>query len=337
MKQKHPVICKLSVLLFAGVFLLALFQPFDVQANTSASTAGSSGDLKEIQKGDIILLGKPDESIGFSGEWIVLDANHTNTGEDGMFLLSKAAIGSDTQNGMLFRDIGDDIVVTFDNRGEAYAAEHPDVLNYQGSDIQKWCADFLTSHFSEAEQNALIKTYKSDDAYQKPIVFGGKNTSVDFDAAENILNGDQLFLLSAEEANNPDYGFTDDAKRLVTLNGKDAMWWLRSPHTPTYPLDVGMVFANGSIMDFPVNAQAGFSVKFLTCARPACNLDTAKINTVTKTGESDDGAAVWSLTLTDDSNASAQTKSSTYVILGAIAAGVVIIALILFLRKKKSK
>ena len=86
---------------------------------------------------------------------------------------------------MLFRDI-EKTSSSLDNRGESYAADHPDVLDYQGSDIQSGAPIFL-SHFSEQEQNALIKTYKSDDAYQKPIVFGRKNTSVDFDASENIF------------------------------------------------------------------------------------------------------------------------------------------------------
>lgn len=300
----------------------------------------ASGDVSDIKDGDILQFGQADDSIGFTAEWIVLDADHTNTGENGIFLLSKDLIGSDTENGMLFRDIGEDIVVTFDNRGESYAADHPDVLDYQGSDIQKWCSDFLKSHFSEQEQNALIKTYKSDDAYQKPIVFGGKNTSVDFDASENILNGDQIFLLSAEEANNPDYGFSDDADRAATLAGQDAMWWLRSPHSPTYPLDVGMVFTTGSLMDFPVNGQTGFSVKFLTCARPACNLDIEKISAIEKTGTTDDGATIWKLTLTDDT--SSEGAASGFSINIILIAGTVCIVLIIIIlltvicRRKKS-
>lgn len=321
MRKRHQKLLKLSVFFFFTVLSFGLSVPYKVQAKNN------------IKHGDHILLGQADDTIGFSGEWIVLDAEHTNTGDEGMFLLVKDAIGLNTENGMLYRDIGDDIVVTFDNRGENYAAEHPDVLNYQGSDIQKWCSEFLETHFSEAEKNALHKTYKSDDAYQKPIVFGGKNTSVDFDAAEKILNGDQLFLLSAEEANNPAYGFTDDASRTATLNEKEAMWWLRSPHTPTYPLDVGMVFTTGSIMDFPVNAQTEFSVKFLTCARPACNLDTSKILEAKEIGTTEDGHIIWTLTLAEN-NASSQSPS-IFIILGCAFVGVIVIALILIRRKSK--
>lgn len=154
------------------------------------------------------------------------------------------------------------------------------------------------------------------------------------------MNGDQIFLLSAEEANNPDYGFSDDADRAATLAGQDAMWWLRSPHSPTYPLDVGMVFTTGSLMDFPVNGQTGFSVKFLTCARPACNLDIEKISAIEKTGTTDDGATIWKLTLTDDtSSEGAASGFSINIILIAGAVCIVLIIIILLTvicRRKKS-
>ena len=61
----------------------------------------ASGDVSDIKDGDILQFGQADDSIGFTAEWIVLDADHTNTGENGIFLLSKDLIGSDTENGML--------------------------------------------------------------------------------------------------------------------------------------------------------------------------------------------------------------------------------------------
>lgn len=346
MNRKHNYWKRMSALSLCAALCLFPFVSSAAQPGTSRAA--------EIKNGDLILLGETDDSIGFTGEWLVLDAAHTNTGEEGMFLLSKNLIGSDAETGMLYKDIGEEIVVTFDDRGDAYAAEHPDVLDYQGSDIRQWCADFLTNHFSETEQNALIKTYKSDDAYQSPIELNGQNTSVNFDRAENILNGDQLFLLSVQEASNPDYGFMDDDSRIASLNGQDAMWWLRSPHTPTFPLDVGMVFTNGSIMDFPVNAQVGFSVKFVTCARPACNLDITKIVAVTKSGQTEDGATIWKLTLadaesqnmadteTDSGNTGAQADSFTIInttvtiiIILLLAAALVILSVWFFRKKKK--
>ena len=124
------------------------------------------------------------------------------------------------------------------------------------------------------------------------------------------------------------------------LAGQDAMWWLRSPHSPTYPLDVGMVFTTGSLMDFPVNGQTGFSVKFLTCARPACNLDIEKISAIEKTGTTDDGATIWKLTLTDDtSSEGAASGFSINIILIAGAVCIVLIIIILLTvicRRKKS-
>lgn len=56
----------------------------------------ASGDVSDIKDGDILQFGQADDSIGFTAEWIVLDADHTNTGENGIFLLSKDLIGSDT-------------------------------------------------------------------------------------------------------------------------------------------------------------------------------------------------------------------------------------------------
>ena len=118
------------------------------------------------------------------------------------------------------------------------------------------------------------------------------------------------------------------------------MWWLRSPHSASYPLDVGMVFTTGSLMDFPVNGQTGFPVKFLTCARPACNLDIEKISAIEKTGTTDDGATIWKLTLTDDtSSEGAASGFSNNIILIAGAVCIVLIIIILLTvicRRKKS-
>ncbi len=286
---------------------------------------------EDMKQGDIVCFGNADDSIGFTAQWQVLDASHTNTGETGMFLISKDLIGTDAKTGMLYKDIGDDIVVSFNDKGKSYATQHPDVLDYQASDIKTWCTEFATSHFSKSEQLAMIKTTKSDDAYCVPVLLGSRSTTVDFDPAENVLNGDQLFLLSAEEANNPDYGFTNADTRTASLNGTDGMWWLRSPHSPTFPLDVGMVFVNGSIMDFPVNAQTGFSADFLTCARPAFNLDTTQIRKIEATGTTEDGATIWTLSLAHDGSA------YIFWIIGVscVVIGGIILLIVRYLHKKK--
>jgi hypothetical protein len=120
---------------------------------------------------------------------------------------------------------------------------------------------------------------------------------VDFDPAENILDGDRLFLLSAEEAANGKYGFTDNRSRVALYKGEAGGYWLRSPHIPTFPLDVGFVFSFGAVMDYPVNGKSMFSMD--TWARPAGNLDPARITGLEKlsgTGEK----TIWRVTFEGD-------------------------------------
>ena len=246
--------------------------------------------VQQIEQGDVLIFGKSDS---FDGQWLVLDAENTNMGTDGMFLASENLLGSQDGDTLLFRDIGD-VSVSFADRGDAYAEAHPGTTDYQGSDIQKWCQSFFENNLSEEEQNALIATEKSDDAIsiQAAISMNGKTPSVDFDAAENVLNGDKIFLLSAEEMTNKNYGFEENDSRVATYNGEAAGYYLRSPHSPSFPLDVGFVFANGAVMDFPVNARSMFSMK--TYARVACNLDKSRIKKVELVSEAD-GHRVWNI------------------------------------------
>ena len=252
-----------------------------------------------IQTGDIVCFGEADEACGFDGKWLVLDSQHTNTGEDGMYLVALNLIGDEQGNGILFRDIGD-VSVSFSNRGENFAAEHPGSTDYQGSDIQAWCETFAQTHLNQAEYGALLPTWKSDEAATIPGLGiplpGATGGTVDFSAAPNILNGDRLFLLSAEEVTNPAYGFTDGSARIAQFKGTAQGYWLRSPHIPTFPLDVGFVFGFGAVMDFPVNANFMFDMGHY--ARPACNLDSEKIaaaEVLTVSGEK----TVWRLSFRD--------------------------------------
>lgn len=232
----------------------------------------------EIKAGDVVCFGISDEACGFDGKWLVLDAEHTNTGEPGMFLVALGLISDENGNSLLFRDVGD-VSVSFSDRGDAFAAAHPGSTDYQGSDIQLWFEDFARSHLTQAEYGALLPTVKSDAAAVIPglgLPIPGVSTgTVDFDPAENILNGDRLFLLSAEEVTNSQYGFTDARSRVAQYKGTNEGYWLRSPHIPTFPLDVGFVFNFGAVMDFPVNGNFMFEQN--SYARPACNLDSGKI------------------------------------------------------------
>ncbi len=249
-----------------------------------------------IKAGDLLCFGTPDEACGFDGRWLVLDAEHTSMGTDGLFLVSLSLIGGESGEPVLFRSIGD-VSVSFSNRGEAYARSHPGVTDYRGSDLQRWCAAFLESRFSAAEREAILPTYKSDAGIAIPgfgIPLPGAATgTVDFDPAPDILNGDRLFPLSAEEAVSAAYGFADNASRVALYKGTPAGYWLRSPHIPTFPLDVGFVFSFGAVMDYPVNAKSMFAMD--TYVRPACNLNSAAVTGLEPVSAAG-GKTVWRVT-----------------------------------------
>ena len=281
---------KTTAVLAAVLFLLV---PFFVIAQEGDS-AGA------IRQGDILCFGTPDGASGFDGRWLVLDSGHTSTGEDGLFLVSLGLIGDEKGEPLLFRDIGD-VTVSFSNRGEAWAAAHPGATVYQGSDIQQWCKAFLESRFSEAERQAMLPTFKSDEGIAIPgfsiPLPGAAGGTVDFDPAEDILSGDRLFLLSAEEVTAAQYGFGDNRSRVALYKGEAQGYWLRSPHIPTFPLDVGFVFSFGAVMDYPVNGKSMFTMP--TYARPACNLDRACIAGLEKLAE-DGGTAIWRVSFQGD-------------------------------------
>lgn len=269
---------------------------------TYLTIPASCDGASEIQTGDVVCFGTPDAACGFDGKWLVLDSEHTNTGAPGMFLVSLNLIGNEQGRPLLFRDIGD-VSVSFSDRGETFAEEHPGSTDYQGSDIQTWCEDFAQNHLTQAEYQALLPTWKSDAATVIPglgIPLPGVMTgTVDFDPVENILNGDRLFLLSAEEITNEQYGFSDGSSRIAAFKGTAEGYWLRSPHIPTFPLDVGFVFGFGAVMDFPVNAN--FMMELGTYARPACNLDIGSITNAEVLTVSDE-TTVWRLHFQDEAN-----------------------------------
>ena len=124
---------------------------------TGGAAPASAVEMAEekIQTGDVVCFGEADEDCGFDGKWLVLDSRHTNGGQPGMYLVSLNLIGDEQGEDILFRDIGD-LSVSFSNRGEDFAAEHPGSTDYQGSNIQAWCETFAQTHLSQAEYGALL-------------------------------------------------------------------------------------------------------------------------------------------------------------------------------------
>ena len=163
-----------------------------------------------------------------------------HTGETGLFLLSDGLLGTGYYGG-----------VYFDNTS-------PYSNTWQGSDAQAWCNTFASSNLDSRELAAILETTKSDDA------FTSSTYSVPFAASENILNGDKVFFLSAEEAENSAYGFANDNARIANYGGSACAWWLRSPYAG-YTDGAGAVYGYGYV-DF-------ITVDDDWAARPAFNLD----------------------------------------------------------------
>ncbi len=241
MKPKQKIISLLlTICLMAGLVPTAAFAAGT--ENGKAIQLVDSGTAANISGGqaDNIYFGTWEEK---PIKWRVL-GDQTNTGESGLFLLSDALLGTGSYGG-----------VYFDNSGN-------DSNAWQNSTAKTWCNNFYDSSFSEGEQGAVLATTKSDGA------FTSSTYSVPFAASENILNGDKVFFLSAEEAENSAYGFTDDNARIANYGNSAGVWWLRSPHADnTY--DAGAVYYDGYVGDDGVSG--GWA------ARPAFNLRQHRI------------------------------------------------------------
>ena len=245
-------------------------------------------------------------------KWRVLD-DQTNTGENGLFLLSEELLGTGNYGGVYFQQSYHyDSSSGSYHKGSAPAnGDHTDCLianAWQGSDAQTWCATFYSSNFSTGEQSAVLGTTKSDGA------FTSSTYNVPFAASESILNGDKVFFLSAQEAENSAYGFTDDAARIANYGGSAGVWWLRSPYA-YYTYDAGVVAYDGYVYFNYVNHD--------WAARPAFNLDLTSVlftsaaaggksasgmdSGLTAVGDYD--GSEWKLTLLDETREFAVTET----------------------------
>lgn len=182
-------------------------------------------------------------------KWRVLD-DQTNTGGDGLFLLSDVLFGKGNQYG----------------GGVCFNQDRSSNV-WQGSAAQKWCQDFYGSSFSTGEQGAVRATTKTDAAYKATSV----KPPIDFLGSE--LKGDTVFFLSAEEVESSAYGFINHAARLAYFGntGNWGAWWLRSP-------DKLNSAVAGTITRSPTSTAGSLSGNFVDndysyTARPAFNLD----------------------------------------------------------------
>ena len=200
-------------------------------------------------------------------KWRVLDTK-TNMANakagDGLFLLSDVLLGTRT-NGS----------VKFDN-------SQPYSNAWQGNTAQAWCKDFageegatntVADAFTATELGAILATTKSD------MAFTSSTNSTSFAASNDILNGDKVFFLSAEEAENKSYGFTNDSARVAKYGERASWWWLRSPHATNLDLvSAGTVLGNGQVSAIDPSTSVA--------VRPAFNLD---LNSVLFTSAAEGG------------------------------------------------
>ena len=230
--------------------------------------------------------------------WRVLD-DQTNTGESGLFLLSDVLLGKGSRGG-----------VYFDNTSRFSNA-------WQDSSAQAWCRDFagesgaesnVNDAFTAGELGAILVTSKSDAEFD--------SEHHTFCASENILSGDRVFFLSAEEAENDEYGFTDDAAQVANYGTSAGGWWLRSflnehdlPFAGTIG-DRGRVGEEGVIN--PWAARPAFNLNtssvLFTSAAAGGKADTAVDENLTAVGT---GTGEWKLTLLDNSRKSFTASAGT--------------------------
>lgn len=195
-------------------------------------------------------------------KWRVLD-DQTNTGGDGLFLLTDLAHIKKGE-GLRF---------------DVTKPDEPGTSIWETSDARIWCTEFYTNNLSALEQVSVLATTKSDEEFVAGIY------DYRFAASYNILNGDKVFFLSAEEASNAEYGFVDDYARradstMSVVWGTDSFtvrggeegsvwngsWWLRNDLPYGGHSQAGFVYYWGGIGIEQIS-------EWPMAARPAFNLD----------------------------------------------------------------
>lgn len=199
-------------------------------------------------------------------KWRVLDTK-TNTGADGLFLLSEGLLGIGKYGGVWFQKEYhyDDASGKWHKGSDPAGGDHGEclILNaWQGSDSQNWCNNFYNTNLTTQEQGAVLATAKDDD------ISTSSTYSARFDASGMILDGDKVFFLSAEEVEKDAYGFTDDDARIANYGDSAVRWWLRSPSADGTYL-AGMVSGEGYV--------GSISVVDDNAVRPAFNIDLSKV------------------------------------------------------------
>lgn len=292
--MKKRILSILTVLaLCLGLLPTAAFAA-DGDKAIMLGTNGISGYDDNTNSYDYIYFGNweaPDEYTTTGPiKWRVLD-DQTNTGGDGLFLLSDVLFGKGNKYG----------------GGVCFNQDRSSNV-WQGSAAQKWCQDFYGSSFSTGEQGAVLATTKTDAAYKATSV----RPPIDFLGSE--LKGDTVFFLSAEEVESSAYGFINNAARLAYFGntGNWGAWWLRSPDKLNSAVAGTITRGSG---DLSGSLNGNYVDNYSYSARPAFNLNlnsvlftSAAVGGKSATGMDSGltavgnyGGSEWKLTLLDSS------------------------------------
>ncbi len=278
----------MSMLMFLGMI------PFSTGIAYAEERNGITS-LDKLEAKEYIYMGVQGSGLKGAGKeikWRVLDKNTNNETTDGLFLLSEELLGSGNDGGVKF----DDSVLSIKPK------------KWKDSAAKTWCKEFSgetqgeKTSLDDRELDAILSTNKSDKYYTS------KGTTVEFPKADHILNGDKVFFLSAEEAD--ETYFKSMNERKAKYNGEVKEWWLRS-YSSSNP---SIVNKNGE-----VNEGSAFYSK---AARPAFNLEKSKVMYISpaEDGKNRDEVGAlekvpstntteWKLTLKDDTRSSFEVKS----------------------------
>ncbi len=187
----------------------------DAEENEGTEVAEAPGNAWGIPADDVIWFGFYDER---PIDWLVLDANQTNMGTEGVFLLSRGLI----DKGKVMHD--------------------PSSTIWEGSMGQQWCTDFAGTAFSSTESALVPPTSKHDDFVHLFLL----------DWSEMDLKEEQVFFLSSQEAAQYFGSTSGDSYVTIKDSSMEQYYWLRS--TPEYHYgNHGMVLSDNTVHDHSPN------------------------------------------------------------------------------------
>ena len=271
MKTKHTTTLfkglgawALTIALVVGMLPQTVFAAGTDTGKAIQLGAGGISGYSDTNSYDYIYYGnwKAPDTHTTSGpiKWRVLD-DQTNTGGEGLFLLSDVLLGAGNLGDLRFEQSYHYVDGTY-YKGESHNGNHTNcrIMNaWQGSDAQDWCETFYSDSLTTQEQGAVLATTKSDGTFTS-------TSNIPFAASDNILNGDKVFFLSAEEAESSAYGFESIDDRKANYGSGVGYWWLRSPEA-YWAFYAGYVNLYGNV------SKEYVSGTYTWAARPAFNLD----------------------------------------------------------------